>query len=70
MTCALARFSLHYGIPDAMEVLAEASSQDSEFANATRKLMGFDAWLISIALPAAYHLRDLSNEELHPRIEG
>lgn len=67
MVCALARFSLHHGIPDAVDTLVNAWLLDREEARVERNLMPFETWLISTALPAACQLRVLSTAELHPR---
>lgn len=69
MVCALARFSLHHGVPDAVDALVFAWLLDNEYARDERRLMQFDQWLITLALPAAYNLRVLPNAELHPRLD-
>jgi hypothetical protein len=59
MVAALCRFALNGSIWDGVEVL-----QSAMFADAPYRERGFQSWLATVALPAAYELRQLSAEEL------
>lgn len=64
--CSLARFSLHCGIRDAVEAIELTWLFESECPPGHSAVLDFSPWLIQIALPSAYNLRDLSVERLHP----
>ncbi len=64
--CSLARFSLHCGVYDAVEAIELAWLYESECPPGYSAFVEFSPWLIQFALPAAYNLKGLSIEQLHP----
>lgn len=63
---ALVRFSLYGGLPDGAEALEWSHLADTENGALGQP---FDRWLVETALPAAWFLRRLSDEELNPLIQ-
>ncbi len=63
---ALARFCDSASEADALTALNGAAVCDNPEARWVRTEMLFDDWVVTIALPAAWNLSELSNERLHP----